>query len=306
MPHMPISKQGRIAFIGEPLGELKFNGGNQVGLSVGGDVFNAAVYAQQVNSQMIVEFWSAIGRDAYSAFFTGQCHKYGVSTRMVGVRDDLNIGLYLIETDKEGERRFNYWRSDSACRHYLDNNLVADLIENTSGLDAVYLSGITLAIMSDHARGKLLNFLAGPVPFKIYFDDNYRAELWASSASCLDAYHQIIGLADVSFLSLQDELSLFGLAENKLFIWLKSICGGIAIVRNGRQPIRVLQAGEYKTVSVQSVDQVDTTAGGDSFSGAFIGEYFRTGNLENCIGLAKSVSGYVVSKPGALVQVPFL
>ena len=70
----------RIAFIGEPLGELRSEHLTETTLKVGGDVFNAAVYAKQVNNTIDAQIWAGIGFDTYSDIFSEQCINYGVST----------------------------------------------------------------------------------------------------------------------------------------------------------------------------------------------------------------------------------
>jgi len=54
-------------------------------------------------------------------------------------------GLYLIENDARGERRFHYWRRNSAARRWFE--LLQDRDEDSlvGAQTAVYLSGISLA-----------------------------------------------------------------------------------------------------------------------------------------------------------------
>ena len=304
MANLHAHNSKRIAFIGEPLGELTFEHPGQTSLKVGGDVFNAAVYAKQVNSTIDAEIWAGIGRDNYSELFSEECLRYGVSTSQLVAQENRNIGLYTITTDKVGERHFNYWRSDSACRHYFNSDLLAQLKKQASSLDGIYLSGISLAIMTPETRTELFALLVNLKSLKIYFDDNYRPALWADNESCLSAYKQMIALADICFLSFHDQLKLFNLSKEDWFAWLQKHCSGIAVARNGALPLHVITPNTCQEVLVEKAVQVDTTAAGDSFSGAFIAEYLKSNSVKHALTKAKSVSAFVISKPGAINELP--
>ena len=85
----------------------------------------------------------------------------------------------MIENDSSGERTFHYWRSASAARTLFlpESNLSpAALCE----VDAIYASGISLAIMHPQARADLIGFLEtfradGKI---VAYDSNYRPALW--------------------------------------------------------------------------------------------------------------------------------
>ena len=61
-------------------------------------------------------------------------------------------GLHAIETDPAEERRFHYWRADSAARQLAARGLFREGV--LSRFDMIYLSGITLAM----PNGRTLTF----------------------------------------------------------------------------------------------------------------------------------------------------
>ena len=63
-------------------------------------------------------------------------------------------GIYMIETDDKGERRFFHWRESSAARSLMDlpGNRQA-FLESLASYDLVYLSAITLSLYSDERAG---------------------------------------------------------------------------------------------------------------------------------------------------------
>lgn len=68
-------------------------------------------------------------------------------------------GLYYIETDDTGERTFYYWRNEAAAKYWLESDDAAAICETLATFDYLYLSGISLAILSPTSREKLLSLL---------------------------------------------------------------------------------------------------------------------------------------------------
>lgn len=68
-------------------------------------------------------------------------------------------GLYMIHVD-EGERSFSYWCGQSAARDLANDRAALDLA--FASADALYFSGITLAILPPQGRETLLAGLIEP------------------------------------------------------------------------------------------------------------------------------------------------
>jgi 2-dehydro-3-deoxygluconokinase len=92
-------------------------------------------------------------------------------------------GIYLIETDARGERRFHYWRRDSAARHWLEAPDAGKVLLKLASARMVYLSGISLAILAPGDRELLIAALARcrAQGGSVVFDNNYRPRLWESA-----------------------------------------------------------------------------------------------------------------------------
>ncbi|MGK4456035.1 sugar kinase, partial [Klebsiella pneumoniae] len=68
-------------------------------------------------------------------------------------------GLYLIETDQGGERRFLYWRDQAPARELFALPQTPALVERLAGYDLLYLSGISLAIWGESGRAELFDLV---------------------------------------------------------------------------------------------------------------------------------------------------
>lgn len=65
-------------------------------------------------------------------------------------------GLYCIQNDVASERRFLYWRTEAAVRDCFAILQSNDILETLIRYDLLYISGITLAVLRKHGRGRLL------------------------------------------------------------------------------------------------------------------------------------------------------
>ena len=88
----------------------------------------------------------------------------GVGTRSIKEISDRTVGLYLI-TLTGAERNFTYWRSASAARLLAEDK--AALAASLSQADAIYFSGITLAILSPaHRRNLSIRFAGDEISWR--------------------------------------------------------------------------------------------------------------------------------------------
>src|SRR5256885_12894030 len=107
-----------VACIGECMIELKqAPSGQSVGLysrGFGGDTLNTAVYLARLG--MAVDYVTALGDDPLSDEMVAGWADERVGTALVVRLPGKLPGLYMIQTDEAGERRFYHWRDSSAGR----------------------------------------------------------------------------------------------------------------------------------------------------------------------------------------------
>src|SRR5262245_33491447 len=98
----------RVASIGECMIELRHaQGGAQGGLyarGYGGDTLNTAVYLARLGVD--IDYITALGDDALSEEMIAGWKAEGVGTKRVHRLAGKLPGLYLIQTDEKGERKF--------------------------------------------------------------------------------------------------------------------------------------------------------------------------------------------------------
>ena len=83
----------------------------------------------------------------------------GVGTGLVVRVPGRLPGLYLIDTDADGQRRFYYWRDSAPARLLFDLPQTPEIAAALGRYDLVYLSGVTLSLYGEAGRARLLEAL---------------------------------------------------------------------------------------------------------------------------------------------------
>ncbi len=78
---------------------------------------------------------------------------------MVMLTADAQPGINCINTDNNGERSFSYWRKDSAATRMMSMLDHQGGPESPADTAMVYFCGISLPILSDTNKGKLLELV---------------------------------------------------------------------------------------------------------------------------------------------------
>lgn len=268
----------KIAVIGECMIELSQKGA-EVNRGFGGDTLNTSVYiARQVNpSALAVHYVTALGTDNFSQQMLDAWQQEAVDTSLTQRMENRLPGLYYIETDSSGERTFYYWRNEAAAKFWLESEQSAEICEKLATFDYLYLSGISLAILSPGSRAKLLSLLkeCRANGGKVIFDNNYRPRLWASKEETREVYQQMLACTDIAFLTLDDEDLLWGEQPVETVIERTQQAGvSEVVIKRGADSCLVAIAGEavieVPAVKLPKEKVIDTTAAGDSFSAGYL------------------------------------
>ncbi|SFR46614.1 sugar kinase [Litoreibacter janthinus] len=296
----------RIIAIGECMVEMapsESQGEYRMGFA--GDTMNTAWYLRKLLPPSDhVDYLTAVGSDATSAKMTGFLEEAGIGTGQIARRDGLTVGLYMISL-ADGERSFSYWRGQSAARTLAQDAAALDAA--LDGADVAYFSGITLAILPDDDRARLLEALS---KFRakggdVVFDPNLRPGLWPSSEAMTDAVMQAAAVSSTVLPSHEDEATWFGDADTAATAQRYVSCGAqTVIVKNGPDEMLAWDAGTTSThAPVAAVKVVDTTAAGDSFNAGFLASRIAGQPLDVSINAAANLAARVIQARGALADV---
>ena len=120
-------------------------------------------------------------------------------------------GLYMIQTDDKGERRFFHWRDSAAARSLMDLPQTPEILDSLAGYDVIYLSAITLSLYGGEGRSRLFAALerARESGARFAFDTNFRARGWPDLDVARAVFREAFAAADIVLASTEDLLPLY-------------------------------------------------------------------------------------------------
>jgi len=267
------NEKSRVICVGEVMVELARGADNRYGLSFGGDTFNTAVYLARAG--IAAAYATALGDDPYSDRLMSLAAAENVNGDLIMRVPGRMPGLYLIETDDKGERKFYYWRDTSPARELFELPDWARIAEALLSARLVYFSGVTLSLYSNTGLGRFLAALelARKQGVIVAFDGNFRPRGWKGDvARTRTVFTEALKRVDIALPTFEDEAMLWGDANPEATVARLQAFGiGEIVVKNGSESALVADKSGREFVPVpQVVDPVDTTAAGDSFNGGYL------------------------------------
>ena len=297
----------RVAAIGECMIELACGSGTDATIGFGGDTLNTAMYLARCGATagIAVDYVTALGMDPMSDAMVGTWAAEGIGTSHVARREDRLPGLYMIHTDDSGERRFYYWRQQAAVRELFLGADADRLLAALSDYDALYFSGITLAVLAAEARERFRQALleARRRGARVVFDSNYRPALWPAAAAAQLVLTAFLPTVTLALPSFEDEAKLWGdrsaaaTAERYAAAGVPEI-----VVKCGPADCVVLADGVIRSVpATTQVKAVDTTAAGDGFNAGYLAARLRDFEPVRAAETAHRLAGAIIGHRGAIM-----
>lgn len=268
-----------------------------------GDVFNTLYYARMLMpADWQIGFHTAFGTDTLSDDMMDFIAQHNIDCTNTPRIEGRSPGLYMI-TLQDGERSFSYWRTISAARLLMRNpDLLAAKLADAR---FIYLSGITLAILSPADRQLLLEMIAQvrSADRTVFFDSNIREKLWPDGEEMRVAIKAAGAVTDIVLSSLDDEKRGFGDADAPAVADRYLGWGAQAVViKDGAAPSLLVDGNDAVWLPPDMVHlQVDSTAAGDAFNAGLLVGMAAGKTICEAIPGAHVLAAQVVLHPGALV-----
>jgi 2-dehydro-3-deoxygluconokinase len=287
-----------VAAIGECMIELSEHADGQITRAWGGDTLNTAVYLARLG--VAVDYVTALGHDTWSDEMLAGWEAEGVGTARVVRMPDRLPGLYVIQTDSAGERRFSYWRDRAPARDVFDCPETPQIIAALATYSHIYVSGISLSLYGDIGRSRLFAAIdqARAAGAKLVFDTNFRPRGWPDPIVAKRAYHDIAARADLIFASVEDLDQLFGTTD----VLAAYQTTAEIVLKLAHPACRIGTGSATLEIAAPPVKHVvDTTAAGDSFAAAYLAARIGGAASDAAAHAGHRLAGAVVQHRGAII-----
>lgn len=285
----------RIVAIGEVMAELSLGAERSASVGFAGDTFNTAVYLSRLGCD--VAYATVLGgEDPFTGAILKLMADEGIDAGLVGRAEGRVPGLYAIERDANGERRFFYWRGEAPVREFATRADLDKLQSETAKADIAFLSAITLAVLGEAGRAALAERLSAG---KIGLDLNYRARLWSGADVAAAAIEALAPKCKIISASAED-LEPLGLMDAPAK-WAEA--GAEVVARDPQNAIVIHRPGEAPVTIPPgpTVKATDTTGAGDSFNAGYLSARLDGASIEDAVAAGRKLAGAVVQHRGAII-----
>jgi 2-dehydro-3-deoxygluconokinase len=294
----------RFVSIGEAMIEMSGGEGGQYKLGFAGDTLNTAWYAKALLPKgWTVDYVTALGDDLYSKQMRAFIDKAGIGTGNIQEIKGKRAGLYMIH-QQDGDRHFTYWRDQSAARQIAEDKPALNAALKSA--DFIYFSGISMAILTPRARGRLMKAIvtARDAGARVAFDPNVRPALWSSKRAMQAVLTAAASIADIVLPTHSDEVPIFGdadpeaTAQRYLSLGVEEV-----VVKDGAEPALIaIGSKRYSVAARKGATMVDATGAGDSFNGAYISARLAGLSPKDSAEAAHRTASIVIGHKGALID----
>tara|TARA_B100001250_G_scaffold216281_1_gene185587 strand:+ start:33 stop:929 length:897 start_codon:yes stop_codon:yes gene_type:complete len=294
----------KICAIGECMMELTNTKMELYSQSIAGDTLNFTSYLDKKIFDS--SYFTAVGTSEISKRVISFLKEQNIKTNLVSRINFHEVGLYLIENSKSGEKIFYYWRDNSAAKFFFNNRNIKKFKNQLEKFDYVYFSGITLSLFENNNFHNfiILLELLKKKQVKIIFDFNIRIKRW-SKKKLFSYFSKSIPYVDILFASGQDLNFLKGNASLKTFTNLiKKYNIKHGIYRNSaRLNYSFYKNERYFIINKVKSKVIDTSGAGDGYNAAYISNFIKFNNPQKALHAASQIGAKIVMKKGAIVNV---
>ncbi len=308
---------GKVICFGEALIDfLQFNTELSSPLSLnhycqypGGAPANASVAVAKLGGSAL--FLGQVGDDAFGHFLENALNSYRVDTQYLLKHPTAKTALAFVMLDDDGERSFSFYRDKSADILFTSSQIPIDIF-NTQ--DFVHFCSNTLTTSDIAATTQAVIKLAKKNKSIVSFDVNLRQNLWSVGQADIVLVNKFVNQANVLKFSKNELIYLAdGNEKNYIDKLLQNSCQ-LLVVTNDGEAIEYYSQFHKGQVFPPKVDVVDTTAGGDAFSGGLLFKLSQAKSWQNIlkddtqlhelVTFAVACGAHTVARAGAFPALP--
>lgn len=256
-------------------------------------------------------FIGKVGADMFGDMLKDTLDKVGIDRLGLTTSENVNTTLAFVQIEKNGERRFSFYRNPGADTTLMPEEVSEDIIKNSR----VFHFG-TLSMTHDDSRNatKKAIEIAKQYGCLLSFDPNVRMALWHSEKALLEGMNYGCSKCDILKIS-EDELTFMaGISDmDEAVSYLKEHYPVSLIL------VTLGAGGSYAYYKNHKVFKhafltdktIDTTGAGDTFLGGCLIYILEKGisdldenDLDEMLSFANKAASIVTTKKGALKVMP--
>lgn len=267
----------------------------------GGAPANVAVAIARLGHQ--AAFMGQVGNDPFGHFLADLLEAEGVDVRGLCMTNEARTALAFVSLGQGGERSFVFYRHPSADMLMRPEDVVLDIIEQST---IFHFGSITM--IGEPSRSATLRAVqhARDKGLIISYDPNLRLALWPNSGAARSGLQ--IGLDYAHILKISDEeLRFLTNGDDVAPLWRDQM--QIIIVTHGADGATAYTRDHHLSVESFPVNPVDTTGAGDGFvAGLLTGilehpEDYQS-HLAEILRFANGVGAITTTNRGAIPSLP--
>lgn len=274
----------------------------------GGAPANACVAAAKLGAP--TRFLGQVGTDQFGNFLKQTLENYHVDTTYLRQTHNAKTPLAFVFLDAEGDRSFEFFRKNTADLIFKPEDIDLQCFDNISVFHfcSNTLTEPAIAETTAYAIQKAIEANA-----LISFDVNLRHNLWENNQADTQLIYPFLLKSHFIKFS-KEEFDAFAQNDAENFIQrLFQATTKMIVITDGGNPLKLITPNHTYTYAPPPVHVVDTTAGGDAFSGAmiyglaFLNQPIETlpiSTIEKLVRFACHCGNHAVSIKGAFPSLP--
>ncbi|MFO7173634.1 MAG: carbohydrate kinase [Bacillota bacterium] len=279
----------------------------------GGAPANVAVGVARLGGP--ARFLGKVGDDEFGHLIRETLAAAGVDVSNLRMTAEARTGLAFVSLREDGERDFLFYRSPAA-----DMLLRPEDLDLSALADGDILCYGTVALAAQPSRDTILGLLetARVRGVTLVCDPNLRLSLWPEPEAALRTAREVLAMAHVAKLSLEEAELLTGTSgPDAAAAWLLDQGVRLAVVTLGPEGAYFATRGGHRArVPGFPVRAVDTTGAGDGFLAGLLVQLWQrqregidldrltAADLTAAVRFANAVGALVVTAPGAITALP--
>lgn len=309
-----MHKQYDVTALGELLIDFTENGISEQGnalleVNPGGAPCNVLAMLQKLGKR--TAFIGKVGKDQFGRMLKETIESAGIDSRNLVMDEEVNTTLAFVQTDKDGDRDFSFYRNPGADMMLKKHEVQKAIIEESR---IFHFGTLSFTHKEVEEASKYAVQCAKEAGVYISFDPNLREPLWRDIEDAKKA--MAFGFENCDILKIADNELIFFTGENDfdkaVAILQKTYKIPLIFVTLGKDGSRAYY--KEKRVCAEPFLQeatIETTGAGDTFTGCMLNFILEKGldnlsekDLKEILIFANAGAALITTRRGALKVMP--